>query len=194
MMRFDKLSLLSLLFALAALSQGGSAAYVAAKASLAQLLLEQAWQQSDSGREIVKPWPWADTWPAARLRLPRQHYDSIVLAGASGRNLAFGPAHVDGSAWPGDEAATLIAGHRDTHFAVLETVAVGDPLRIERRGQRYDYRVIATRIVHHDRADAISRELGDGEGVALVTCYPFHALAPGTPWRYVVLAKPVVAR
>ncbi len=142
--RLHKRTMLSLLFALAAVAQGGSAAYIAVKAELAQWLLEQAWQHSDGGLHAIKPWAWADTWPTARLSLPRQHYEGIVLAGASGRNLAFGPAHVDGTAWPGEDGHVLIAAHRDTHFEVLENVAVGDVVAIERLGRRYDYQVSAT--------------------------------------------------
>jgi hypothetical protein len=54
-----------------------------------------------SGGETVKPWPWADTWPIARLSAPRHGVDLFVLAGATGRTLAFGPGHVDGTARPG---------------------------------------------------------------------------------------------
>ncbi len=42
----------------------------------------------------VKPWPWADTHPVARLIAPAQDADVLVLAGASGRTLAFGPGHL----------------------------------------------------------------------------------------------------
>ena len=41
--------------------------WIHAKAVLAQILLERAWQQTRDGGERVRPWPWADTWPVARL-------------------------------------------------------------------------------------------------------------------------------
>jgi hypothetical protein len=37
------------------------------------------------------PWPWAYTWPIARLMLPFKEIELIVLNGAYGRSLAFGP-------------------------------------------------------------------------------------------------------
>ena len=38
----------------------------------------------------VKPWSWADTWPVARIIVPRIGRSAIALAGASGQALAFG--------------------------------------------------------------------------------------------------------
>ena len=72
--------------------QAGESAYIEAKAWLAQDLLEDAWAKTLGGAQQVKPWSWADTWPVARLQAPDLNIDRIVLAGASGRTLAFGPA------------------------------------------------------------------------------------------------------
>ena len=62
----------------------GQGSYIHAKAMVAQLLLESAWTETLSGNKEVKPWPWADTWPVARLRAPTLGISRIVLAGASG--------------------------------------------------------------------------------------------------------------
>ena len=67
--------------------------YIHAKAMLAQELLEYAWKQTQQGESRATPWPWADTWPVARLSVPSQNISLIVLAGDSGRTLAFGPGH-----------------------------------------------------------------------------------------------------
>jgi sortase A len=71
------------------LGQGG---YIYLKAQLAQLLIERAWQRALAGEAAPKPWPWADTWPVARLEAPAQGVSLFVLAGSSGRTLAFAPA------------------------------------------------------------------------------------------------------
>ena len=82
--------------------QAGHGAFIYGKAWLAQLLLEDAWRRTEVGASgPVRPWPWADTWPVARLEVPRLGIDEIVLAGGSGRTLAFAPGHVDGTAAPG---------------------------------------------------------------------------------------------
>ena len=70
------------------------ALYMHAKAELAGVLIRRAWEQSLQSGESHAPWPWADTHPIARLRIPRLGYDEIVLEGATPRTLAFGPARL----------------------------------------------------------------------------------------------------
>src|SRR5882724_9471214 len=59
--------------------------YIHAKAMLAQILLERAFAQALTTGTPVKPWSWADTWPVARVAVPRLGKSAIVLAGASGQ-------------------------------------------------------------------------------------------------------------
>src|ERR1700755_2904480 len=80
--------------ALIAIVLCGQALWIHAKAFLAQVLLERAFAASLASGYAVKPWPWADTWPVARIEVPRLHRSAIVLAGSSGQALAFGPGHV----------------------------------------------------------------------------------------------------
>ena len=50
------------------------------------------------------------------------------------------------------------------------------------------------RVIVRGRVCASSAELLDpfaGDGLRLVTCYPFDGVAPGTPWRFVITARPV---
>ena len=69
----------------------GQGSYIHAKAKLAQSLIRGAWEKTLAGQKEVRPWPWADTWPVARLIVPRLKVDLFVLAGSSGRTMAFGP-------------------------------------------------------------------------------------------------------
>jgi sortase A len=158
------------------------------KAELAQQLLNRAWSATQDDRRAVKPWPWADTWPVARLQLPGDRAPLTVLAGASGRNLAFGPALMDGSAAPGGAGVSVIAGHRDTHFRALAELALGDRFDLERPdGAVHTYEVVALDVVDADRERL--RIDGDESVVALVTCWPFDALTPGGSLRYVVTGR-----
>jgi sortase A len=162
--------------------------WLPAKAELAQHLLNRAWDRTTDGDAAAKPWPWADTHPVARLTLPGADEPMTVLAGASGRNLAFAPALLDGSAAPGTHGVTVIAGHRDTHFRTLATLAIGDDLKLERPdGSVYVYRVTDLDVV--DSAHAELRLDADESIVVLVTCWPFEAVTPGGSWRYVVTAR-----
>jgi sortase A len=161
--------------------------YIVAKAALGQALLERAWRASRATGVAVKPWPWADMHPVARLIAPAQHADVIVLAGATGRTLAWGPGQLDGSARPGDAGNTVFTAHRDTHFAFLAHLRRGDLLEVERLdGARVRFRVDATAIV--DVAALELRARTDAPTLTLVTCYPFDAIAPNTPLRFVVSA------
>ena len=100
--------------------QLGQGAYIPAKAWLALELMQRAWVRAGNGESRATPWPWADTWPVARLTARSGAVDLIVLAGDSGRTLAFGPGHVSASAMPGDVGNAVIGGHRDTHFQFLQ--------------------------------------------------------------------------
>lgn len=183
--------LLALLLALLGLYQLGAAALIQAKAALAPLLIEQAWQETlATGRRAVKPWPWADTWPVARLRVPARGVELLVLAGDSGNALAFGPGHASASAPLGGPGQAVIGGHRDTHFGFLRWLQAGDELQLELSdGASRHYRVTDTRVVD-SRQQALRRE-DAAESLLLVTCYPFDSLSAGGPLRYLVRARPV---
>ena len=166
--------------------------YLPAKAWLAQALLQRAWQRGERAPSIdhaaLRPWPWADTWPVARLTTDVTDDEVFVLSGGSGRTLAFGPGHLEVSALPGDPGNSVIAGHRDTHFAFLEALALGDHLVVDRRdGRRVIFEVTALDIVDSRQAQV---RLDYAEpALTLVTCYPFAAVTPGGPLRYVVTAR-----
>jgi len=164
------------------------AAYIPVKAFVAQVLLHRAWGAAQDGALAPKPWPWADTHPVAKLEVGGR--DLVVLEGASGRTLAFGPGHMTGTALPGAVGNAVVGGHRDTHFAVLRDVAVGDELVVETpAGARVTYAVASTRVVdEHDTSVTTSAGIRE---LTLVTCWPFDAVVPGGPERFVVHAVEV---
>jgi len=168
--------------------QIGEGSWIYAKARLAQHLLRRAWSRTLAGDTQVKPWPWADTFPVARLTVPSRKIDLIVLNGASGRTLAFGPGYVESSALPGSPGTTILTGHRDTHFSFLKRLPKHDAIVLETAtGSRQRYVVQESRIVD---AQAASIELGTvADRLVLITCYPFDAIVPGGPLRYVVIAE-----
>jgi sortase A len=183
--RLDRIALVVLL-AIAAW-HGGQAAWIEAKAELAQRLMLRAWRSSQGGGE-ARPWPWADTRPIARLMVPRLGVDELVLAGASGRTLAFGPGHLSGTPLPGSAGNAVVSGHRDTHFAFLRELRLGDLIVVETPdGRERRYLVESASVV--GRAE-LSVAAGSPETrLTLVTCYPFDAIRPGGPLRYVVGAR-----
>jgi len=161
--------------------------WIHAKAALAQHLIGRAWQEARAGSAPTRPWPWADMAPLAVLEVPDRGIRQIVLSGASGRTLAFGPAHLDGTAAPGSDGVVVLSGHRDTHFAFLRDVAPGDRIVLEdRRGGRRRFRIDTIEIADSRRAKL--RLESAAPVLVLVTCYPFDAIDPGGPLRYVVTA------
>lgn len=165
----------------------GQGAYIYAKARLAQVLLERAFERTVASRRETKPWSWADTWPVARIEVKRLGAHAIVLAGSSGQALAFGPGHVERTPDAGERGVAVYSAHRDTHFAFLKNIVIGDEVEVTRSdGKQFSYRVDGTSVVRFD-ASGID-PFAQGYHLVLSTCWPFDALTSG-PERYLVHAS-----
>ncbi|MCU7937732.1 MAG: class GN sortase [gamma proteobacterium symbiont of Bathyaustriella thionipta] len=176
---------LLLITAIGLIANGG---YIFAKAQLAQYLISDAWDKTLSGNTQVKPWSWADTWPVAKLQFQNKAVSFYVLNGANGASLPFGPGHLTGSAFPGDSGSSIIAGHRDTHFELLQHIDLDEKIKIQtREGYIVWYQVNSIHIADSRKQTLEVTE--NSEKLILVTCYPFDAINPGGPLRYVVTAK-----
>lgn len=173
------------LIGLAFLFNGG---YLQAKAWLAQYLIESAWQKAlHSPNAKVRPWFYADSYVTAQLTWPSHKQVLTILAGASGRNLAFAPGHFLPSGELGSRRGVLIAGHNDTHFAFLNDVKVGERFSVQlQNGQLDQYQVSDIAIVHQSEDDFLAYP-----GLYLLTCYPFNSLTSDTELRLLVSAKRV---
>jgi sortase A len=161
------------------------ALWIPVKAELAQWLIERSWQQALAGDEQARPWPWADTRPVGVLSVPSHNIRQMILEGNSGRNLAFGPVLLDGSAQGQD---LVISGHRDTHFLFLRGLSPGDRVQIQLRDSTQLYEVSQLDVVD-SRWNELVIEPGTSR-LSLVTCYPFDSPSAGGPMRYVVTALP----
>ncbi len=180
------LNAISLLFFAGAALMLGKSCWIYMKAEVAQVLLERAFTQSMISGTPVKAWSWADTWPVAKVRVDRLSSEAIVLQGASGEALAFGPALLNETARPGERGTSVIAAHRDTHFRFLKDLQIGDVISITRSdGLHFRYRVTQTRIAEWN-ASGIARN-APGFNLVLSTCYPFDAITHGTQ-RFIVEA------
>jgi sortase A len=125
----------------------------------------------------------------ARLTVPALGVDLYVLPDADWDSLADGPGLFAG-VLPGAPGESVLAGHRETHFAFLRDLSVGDVIVTEDRDgltTRFtvtDARVVDGRTVRAGGAAAPD----DPAALMLVTCYPFDADEIG-PERYVVVAE-----
>nr|WP_276081981.1 class GN sortase [Methylobacterium sp. GC_Met_2] len=173
---------LAALLTLVGLGLAARAAWIPAKAALAQVLLERAFARTLAEGRSARPWPWADTEPVALLTVAGRSF--VVLRGGSGQALAFGPGHLDGTPEAGAPGTAIFAAHRDTQFAVLGQLRPGDPVTVTGRdGRTRRFRVTGTRVARWD-ASGIDPQ-APGRHLDLVTCWPLEALQSG-PLRLIV--------
>lgn len=176
----------SAVFALVGFACIAGACWIHIKAMAAQVLINAAWERARESGQQARPWPWADTTPVARITF-HDWKTLVVLEGSSGLNLAFAPSHDAASVLPGEAGNSVISAHRDTHFRELEHARIGDRIQVERAdGSVFLFSVTDVRVVD-SRKIRVALE-SDTPRLTLVTCYPFEAINPGGPLRFVVTA------
>ena len=131
-----------------------------------------------------KPAPETGT-TVAKLTIPRLKAVYYVVEGTDRHDLNRGPGHVIGTVLPGDDGNCVIAGHRDTHFSVLQNIRDGDDVILERGGRTFRYRVDEMSVVNPDNTGSL-RPTKDSV-LTLITCYPFHYIG-SAPRRFIVRA------
>lgn len=156
------------------------------QAWLTESLLQTAWIRTQASGHEVKPWPWANTWPLARLLVPHLHIDQIILANASQGTFPFAMGHLDSSVLPGEVGNSGISVHRDTYFSFLQSLKPGDTLILESfRSGRWRYEVSGVYVV--SKTDTRFLEPCSIRRLTLVSCYPCTADTDDM-LRYVVIA------
>ncbi|MDM8560000.1 class D sortase [Candidatus Parabeggiatoa sp. HSG14] len=155
---------------------------------LAHSLLHTAWVRTQASGHQVKPWPWANTWPLARLYVPRLNLDQIILSRANEGMSAFALGHSDSSVQPGELGNSVLnAVHHNTYFSFLKSLKLGDMLVLESfRSGRWHYQISAIYIV--DKTDTYWVEPSLNRRLTLVSCYPCTGK---NNRRYVVIAEEV---
>ncbi|MDA8440899.1 MAG: class D sortase [Peptococcaceae bacterium] len=174
-----------------------------------QYRLQQAWRQlqlstpSSVGMEAtatttstiatlkakVKPKPVTISYPApimGKLEIPHMGLDDIVLEGTSLNILAYGPGHLQGSAFPGQPGNAIIVAHDDLDFHTLGVLQAGDLIYIKTlQGKTLTFKVEGSKIMGPKDVIALDTKKPT---LTLGTCYPFNAYKT-TPYRYIVTAK-----
>ncbi len=189
----------ALFLALVSITQGG---YLLIKAHFAQYLLAHTWQKqqliSKEKSEQLKPWPWADFYPVAKLEFNGFNTSYIVLNNDSGHALAFGPGVNQFNLSTKDEVisdALVISAHNDTHFAILKELTLGDEVTLVLESTlKQTFRVNDISIVDLNVEQLVlltdpRYRLKDNpliKELILVTCYPFDGVNNATTLRYVV--------
>ena len=168
------------------LTVAATGAAVPIKAKVAQVLLEKAYAKTVETGTPQRPWSWADMAPIGKITVPRLGVSEIILSAGSREAMRAGPTLMPGSADIGAPGTSVLAAHRDTHFAFLKDIRVGDVIEAAGAdGVKLPYRVTSMKIVHADKF-TIKTGLVRNE-LALSTCYPFGSVRGGK-MRYVVRA------
>jgi LPXTG-site transpeptidase (sortase) family protein len=121
-----------------------------------------------------------------KLSIPRIGLRAVVIEGTSSRSLLLGPGHMTGSAIPGTDGNSVIAGHRDTFFRHLQTLRIGDAIYVLRTGKRFHYVVFGKKVVQANDISVL--RASKGSELTLITCYPTHFIGPA-PQRLIIVAK-----
>ncbi len=192
------ITIITVLLFTTSLWQLATAGWIQGKAVIAQQLLNHSWNQTlnndqshdtkkhQADNAIHKPWPWADTWPVAKLLVPQHNIEQIVLAGDSGNSLAFGPGYSFASAIPNSAGTTVISAHRDTHFRFLKKLKINEMIYLQTTDKTMPYQAYDMQIVNSKTFKL--QPVSDRQTLVLVTCYPFNSLTSGGSFRYLVYA------
>ncbi len=130
--------------------------------------------------------PVANKAPFARIVIPRIGLDATVFEGTDEGALAFGPGHMEKTAWPGEDGNMVISGHRVTHthpFYYLDELKPSDPIYIYKDSNQYIYYMTGNKVVPPTDMSVINPT--GGKTLTLTTCNPRHSART----RLVVFAR-----
>ncbi|CAB3394284.1 class D sortase [Kyrpidia spormannii] len=140
-------------------------------------------------REKAKLWP-VTPQPGTKigdLEIPSLHICVPVVQGTDPDQLEQGAGHWMTSALPGQLGNVYIAGHRDTVFASLRGIKIGDTIVFHTLYGDFVYKVTSTTIVPETDVSVLHSS-HSGQTMTLQTCYPFFYFG-FAPDRYLVHAE-----
>jgi len=129
--------------------------------------------------------------PLAVLRIPKIRLEVPVLPGTDDRILDRAVGHIEGTALPGTDGNSGIAGHRDGFFRGLKDIVPGDAIELDTLDGKEAYRVERTWVV--DPEDVSVLDPTSTPVLTLVTCYPFYFVG-SAPRRFIVRALRVTEK
>ncbi len=169
------------------IAYGGAAIHQAREKTMLASLRANAAAHGAHGTGVRAPKPkTANEVLLGLIEIPRLDTAAIVEEGISTGTLWKAVGHIPGTAFPGEPGNAVLAAHRDTYFAGLGDLKVGDLVSFKSPTATYTYRVESARVVEPDD-DSVLRASKDAT-LTLVTCYPFHYIG-SAPQRYVVTAR-----
>jgi sortase A len=119
------------------------------------------------------------------LRIPKIRLEAPVLPGTDDRTLDRAVGHIEGTAQPGTNGNSGIAGHRDGFFRGLKDITPGDMIELDTLQKKESYRIERTWVVNPEDVSVLDPT--STRTLTLVTCYPFYYIG-SAPRRFIVRA------
>jgi len=112
-----------------------------------------------------------------------------IFQGTGFKELKKGVGYFIQSVLPGEADNCVLSGHRDTVFAKLGKLKIGDQLIAETSAGIFTYEIKLIRIVDKDDKTVIVP--ADHAVLTLTTCYPFRFIG-NAPYRYILVSDLVM--
>jgi sortase A len=123
------------------------------------------------------------------LTIPTLKQKFPIIQGTEQNELKKGVGHFIQSVLPGEEDNCVLSGHRDSVFAKLGQLRIGDPLVVQTSAGKFTYEIMQMRVV--DKTDRTVIVPADHAILTLTTCYPFKYFG-SAPDRYIIIADLVL--
>lgn len=147
---------------------------------------ETIYEENKEKEEVVKEKLTFNEKLMGKLIVEKTNKAIPIISGTSDEDLEQGAGHYTPSPLPGEEGNSIIFGHRDGVFSVLENTELGDLLLVETSLGKFTYEVVDIRITS-PREEELIKSYNDSM-ITLITCYPFRYVG-SAPDRFVVTAK-----
>jgi sortase A len=119
------------------------------------------------------------------LTIPALKQIMPIIEGTDEDELEKGIGHFTQSVLPGENNNSVLSGHRDTVFAEIGKLNIGQELIVETSAGTFTYSISDIRIVHKDDKTIIVPT--DHAVLTVITCYPFRFIG-AAPDRYILTA------
>lgn len=119
------------------------------------------------------------------LSIPALSQTLPIIEGTTDSDLKRGVGHFEQSVMPGENDNCMLSGHRETVFARLGELKIGDRFVVETAAGTHTYGISGIRIVDKDDRTVIVPT--DHAVLTVSTCYPFDYVGTA-PDRYVLSA------
>lgn len=124
------------------------------------------------------------------VQIPSISLRTVFLEGVSESSLMVGPGHLPWTSMPGTGGVSVIAAHRDLHFADLHEVDYGDHIWLQLSSGTTTYKVVDVDVSSPGGGAIYASDPRHPTVLRLLTCWPPSFAGPA-PDRLVVSAVPL---